>query len=318
MNVGHNNILSCIDNIKNIIKRSKSLNNIDDNYKSDPIPINKLNKSKSVNDIKNMYEQLIQDNEEEKIIIDSKFEISDIDLNDELDDFIDEDIKPFNFDMEMNINSNTNTFTKKNKEEVEYNYYYDLYTKNNKFIIISNTNFLNTFFCFYCKTYQFIPIHEIENFLQIHLENNKKKKFLIMAYRIIPEIFHNYDLSNNKILQNILQNNTGNIISIEQYKLLDKRNNVYKIDKTFRFENQFYQEGLTLSDYINCDICKKYLCPHHAYISNTFFDVCKYCNVKNWTICGWCKYLFNEYWACKILHVNKLDIQDNDSIDNFI
>ena len=53
-----------------------------------------------------------------------------------------------------------------------------------------------------------------------------------MAYRLIPEIFHNYDLSNNKILQNILQNNIGNIISIEQYKLLDKRNNVYKIDKT--------------------------------------------------------------------------------------
>jgi hypothetical protein len=207
-----------------------------------------------------------------------------------------------------------------------YSYYYDLYYEKTKLISdVKITNYDSNFCCKYCKTHDFIPNMEINNFLNKHLVLNKNKKFLLMAYRLIPEIFIYHDISTHELLKNFLQNNSGQLTNNYKYMFPDISNPntyTYNFDRAFRFASLFYQPNLAFEDYLRCDLCKNYVCPYHIYLSNCLFKKCTMCNKKKWVICGWCKFDFNEYWGCIIVHHDNLLPQnlivDTNSNGNFI
>jgi len=147
---------------------------------------------------------------------------------------------------------------------------------------------------------------------------NKNKKFLIIAYRLAPEIFVYHDISTHPVLKNLLQDNSGQLTNNYKFVHPNTFNSVhnpnlytYNFDRVFRFSSLFYQENLGYEDYMRCDICKKHVCPYHIYLSNFLFKDCTMCNKKKWVICGWCKFDFNEYWACIILHNDMVLNEDN-------
>ena len=152
---------------------------------------------------------------------------------------------------------------------------------------------------------------------------NKNNKFLIIAYRIAPEIFAYNDLSRNSVLKKLLQNNCGQLTNNYKFVYPDTfsptyNSNLYtyNFERSFRFSSLFYQENLGYEDYMQCDLCKKFVCPYHVYLSNFLFKHCSMCNKKKWVICGWCKFDFNEYWGCIILHQDKILPQTNKDIHN--
>lgn len=178
----------------------------------------------------------------------------------------------------------------------------------------SETEFLSDYsnenFCFFCKKYEVLPASEIVNFLESHYINNKNNKYLLLVFRLRPDIFVNFDIMNNNYLKKYiisylsLKNydyNTQNLnldsaIKSQYYYAISNATN------THVYENQFHQPKLKYTDYVKCDYCKSYMCPKHVYLSNCYFNLCNICKEKPWSICGWCKPNFNEYMACKYLH----------------
>jgi len=187
------------------------------------------------------------------------------------------------------------------------NYYKNIYTISDHVIYENTTNFANNNFCFYCQKYKIIPDQEINNFLYNHIILNKNPKYLKIVYRLCPEYFSTINVLSNKYLKNIVQNKFGihekeivtNPTLIFNNYLYD---GIFEFDIVHRFDILFHQENLTYCDYIKCDICKYYMCPMHVYLSNCYFAKCNICKEKLWNLCGWCKFHFNEQYACYYIH----------------
>jgi hypothetical protein len=224
-----------------------------------------------------------------------------------------------------------NEFTKTHEEICKIFYERDDTEREDLKREISERDYSNESFCAYCKSHQVLPDFEIYNFMDKHLmtDSNITKKYLIMIFRLRPDIFFNYDVLSNKHLRKyILSYLRMNNISIEhdgactdvdkvcKFDLGDPREMFFRNTKimnqyyskvfgsvnAYVYENLFHQPNLKFEDYLKCDSCKNYMCPKHIYLSNCYFGTCNYCKVRNWSICGWCKPGFNEYFACKYLH----------------
>jgi hypothetical protein len=189
------------------------------------------------------------------------------------------------------------------------NFYKNFYEKTELEESAKSSNYENECFCHYCKNYLVLPQFEILNFLNSHFTLNKNSKYLILVFRLCPDIFSDCDILTNKYLKRYIMNylNLSNIIadSTENFKNIVINQYLSKISNSFNshiYEILFHQSNLKYIDYVKCDSCKNYMCPKHTYLSNCYFAKCKYCNTKTWTICGWCKPGFNEEIACKYLH----------------
>jgi len=190
----------------------------------------------------------------------------------------------------------------------------NFYEKEEDIEIKNSTNYDNGHFCFYCKNYMVLPDYEIINFLNFHLTQKKYSKYLILVFRLCPNIFSYQLVMENKYLRNYIHNylnleevefNDPNekmikeLIIYSQYEIKTKNS---RCNSSHIYENLFYQSNLKYIDYVKCDSCKNYLCPMHIYLSKFNFRDCNICKTKKWSICGWCKYDFNEELACKYIH----------------
>lgn len=191
----------------------------------------------------------------------------------------------------------------------------DFYTRPEREEIYKSSNYNNHCFCYYCKNYLVLAESEISLFLNLHMILKKNSKYLILVFRLCPNIFLNYDIMINKYLRkyilnylnlpdekfdNKCDNYFNNMMILNQYfSIINKSTNAHI------FENLFHQPNLKYGDYLKCDSCKNYMCPKHIYLANCYFAKCKICNSNNWTICGWCKPNFNEEYACEYIH-NKM------------
>jgi hypothetical protein len=232
----------------------------------------------------------------------SKLEFNNLDDLDNLDDWDDKELMAdYILDTQYLI-----PFT---PPTVEENFYKNFYEKLELDEVAKSSNYDNECFCHYCKNYLVLPQFEILNFLDSHFTLNKNSKYLILVFRLCPEIFSDCDILTNKYLKKYIMNylNLYNLIydSTENFKNIVINQYFSKISNSFNshiYEILFHQSNLKYIDYVKCDSCKNYMCPKHTYLSNCYFAKCKCCNTKSWTICGWCKPGFNEEIACKYLH----------------
>ena len=192
---------------------------------------------------------------------------------------------------------------------VQETFYKSFYEKTELEEFAKSSNYDNECFCHYCKNYLVLPQFEILNFLNSHFTLNKNSKYLILVFRLCPDIFLDYDILTNKYLKRYILNflNITNVIydSIENFKDIVINQYFSKVSNSVNshiYEILFHQSNLKYIDYVKCDSCKNYMCPKHIHLSNCYFAKCKCCNIKSWTICGWCKPEFNEKIACKYLH----------------
>ena len=193
------------------------------------------------------------------------------------------------------------------------------YERDEEITNVKCLDYSNECFCYYCRYHETIPDCEVYNFLDKYLifNTNTNIKYLILVFRLRPEIFSNYDVMANKHLRKYILSylNMGKMPSDDSFsydpskKILENINilNQYYLKaersiNTYIFENLFHQPNIKFIDYVKCDSCKNYLCPKHVYLSNCYFGKCKICKIKRWTICGWCKPGFNKVLACKYLH----------------
>lgn len=173
-----------------------------------------------------------------------------------------------------------------------------------------SSDYSNENFCFFCKKYEVLPVSEIVNFLESHYINNKNNKYLLLVFRLKPDIFINFDIMNNNYLKKYiisylrLKNydySTQNI-NLDLAIKYQYYNTITNTFNTHIYETHFHQPNLKYTNYVKCDYCKNYMCPKHVYLSNCYFHLCNICKEKTWSICGWCKPIFNEYMACQYIH----------------
>lgn len=205
-------------------------------------------------------------------------------------------------------------FSKKHEELCK-----QFYERDETEITLKNSDYSNESFCYHCRNYHVLPDFEIYNFLDKYLmiNTNSNIKYLILVFRLRPEIFFSYDVMMNKHLRKYIlsylhldKSIVDDLNTDDPSKIFLKNMNILnryysKVTSTINthvYENLFHQANLKFIDYLRCDSCKNYMCPKHTYLANCYFGKCKCCKVKNWTICGWCKPGFNEYFACKYLH----------------
>jgi hypothetical protein len=293
----NNNLISSFDNITiddNFFIESSILNiSIHDE-------VNKLNIGDELEELNKLNENGVDEKE--------------IDFTDELDKLFElDELTEQNELKKDTVSSNylDSTFYNIFQKDI----YKSFYERPEQEEIYKSSNFNNQFFCHYCKNYLVLAEAEIALFLNLHITLNKNYKYLILVFRLCPNIFLNYDIMMNKYLRRYIFNYLNlsdetfynnadkyfyNIIILNQYfSIINKSTNSHI------FENLFHQPNLKYEDYLKCDSCKNYMCPKHMYLSNCYFAKCKICKSNNWTICGWCKPNFNEEYACEYIH-NKL------------
>lgn len=201
--------------------------------------------------------------------------------------------------------------TNKNDIDLE-NILVNFYEKEEDVEIKKSINYDNQHFCFYCKNYMVLPECEIINFLNYHLTQKKYSKYLMLVFRLCPNIFSYQYVMLNKYLRKHIHN----YLNLEEIEFNDRNEKMLKelvilcqyeiktknFNSSYIYENLFYQPNLKYIDYLKCDSCKNYVCPMHVYLSKFNFRECNICKIKKWSICGWCKYNFNEELACKYIH----------------
>ncbi len=198
---------------------------------------------------------------------------------------------------------------------VQKDFYKIFYERPEQEEIYKSSNYNNQFFCYYCKNYLVLAESEITLFLKIHMLLNLNSKYLILVFRLRPNIFLNYDIMMNKYLRKYIMNYLNLTDEIFDNKADNYFNDMIILNQYFTiinksvnahiFEILFHQLNLKYCDYLKCDSCKNYMCPKHIYLANCYFAKCKICNSNNWTICGWCKPNFNEENACEYIHNKK-------------
>ena len=197
-------------------------------------------------------------------------------------------------------------------------FYKNLYFRNNQ--QDCNTNdYKNTSFCFYCKTNLVIPSTEINNFINLYIYSNKKKhiKYLLLVFRLCPNLLPFNFVMTNKILRNTIFNllnitdNFKNNLNDRSYldiindysvynRYIKHINNLINL-QPYVYEIYFNQPDLKFSDYIKCSTCNNYICPMHVFLLYYFCSSCSFCE-KKWFVCGYCRPIFNEEYACKYIH----------------
>ena len=241
------------------------------------------------------YENIINNNDENNYYSNNDDYEDIINNNDENNYYSNNDDFIFYDD---NKNNSNETIIDAKYRELYSNIYFEV--RLNVFSSHKNMNF-----CFFCKNYMVVPNYEIFNFLTKHLSLNKYSKYLIIVFRLQPDLFTGIDIMKNKYLRkyilNYLNIQEKNVLNDVDYLMLYK-NKLKNCTIEYIYENLFHQPNLTYIDYIKCDSCKNYLCPMHIYLSNSLYKSCDICNVQKWTICGWCKNDFDEKYACKYMH----------------
>lgn len=216
-----------------------------------------------------------------------------------------------------NISIGDEMFWEVNSEksyELLYDSYKNDYYKN---IINNSNNYSNTHFCHCCRNQLVLSYNDINNFINSHAYSKSKKciKYLLMVFRLCPHFFPIDIVMNSIVLRNRvyshlqLPDKFKNNPSERSQQDIVADTSIYetyysKIHKElnpFVYEIYFHQPNLTFSDYIQCSVCKSYMCPMHFYLSNSNCSKCKFCD-KNWVVCGWCKNIFTEEYACKFIH----------------
>ena len=188
----------------------------------------------------------------------------------------------------------------------------NFYEREEDIEIKNSINYDNGHFCFYCKNYMVLPEYEIINFSNFHLKQKKYSKYLMLVFRLCPNIFSYECVMENKYLRNYIHK----YLNLEEVEFTDPNEKMLKelviysqyeiktkkCDSSHIYENLFHQPNLKYIDYLKCDSCKNYVCPMHIYLSKFNFRDCNICKTKKWSICGWCKYDFNQELACKYIH----------------
>lgn len=241
-------------------------------------------------------------------------------VNNEKFDFINYENNLFNLDDDEDDEDIYLDLTNNFNKEIDLNFEkitIDFYQREEDSEIKKSINYENENFCFYCKNYLVLPDYEIKNFLNFHLVQKKYSKYLILVFRLCPNIFSYINVMENKYLRKYIYNYLDIqdiVIDDKDIKFSNDINiyNHYQLKnnhqtKEYIYENLFHQPNLKYTDYVKCDSCKHYLCPMHTYLSKFYFNKCDSCNNKTWTICGWCKYSFNEGLACEYIH-KKIEI----------
>jgi len=262
------------------------------------------------NNIINYFNKIIEQRENSNKYS-NKINLDEINLDEtNLDnkDFIEIDLDKFEIDI--------NPYSLTEEHEKLYKIYYE----REEDLLNNSLNYSNELFCCYCRNHEVLPEHEILNFLNEHIFQNPNinKQYLILVFRLKPELFYNLSILNNKHLKKYILsylnidikdlNNEINLLNENEQKIkYTEILNLYykKIENCvnmYLFKILFHQSNLKYNDYVKCDSCKNYLCPKHRYLSNIYYAKCKCCMHKNWIICGWCKPGFNEFYACKFLH----------------
>jgi hypothetical protein len=157
--------------------------------------------------------------------------------------------------------------------------------------------------CYYCNKELVIPPNEIDNFINKHMYKKKKSLYVILVFRLCPSLLPWYFVMNNPTLRkiifdflNIKDDNINDYLLYQYYISVINKNIT-----SFVYNIYFNQLKLNYEDHIKCSLCNNYICPMHIYLSNIRYFKCKYCH-KKWILCGWCKPLFNEYYACEYIH----------------
>lgn len=198
-------------------------------------------------------------------------------------------------------------------------YYENMYNRNNNQDILSqltSTNYTNTSFCFYCRSNLVIPNTEINNFIDLYIYSNKKKhiKYLLLVFRLCPNLLPFKFVMTNKILRSTIydflniddkfKNNPDertDLDIINDYSVYNTYIKNIKDIPQYIYEIYFNQPNLKFSDYIMCTICNNYICPMHIFLLDYICSSCNFCE-KKWFVCGYCRPNFNEQYACKYIH----------------
>ena len=187
---------------------------------------------------------------------------------------------------------------------VDDKYISDYYEETAKFLEIKNTNYENSSFCYGCCNRLTIPENNINEFVINHLDFGCNKKYLLLIFIVEPTIFCGKNIFLNKHICKYIKNRLDIYdVTITSEIFIDYLTKIQSSMVTNEniYDILFYQKNLTFVDYVKCDICKKFLCPMHIYLSAGYYSKCNKCP-KYWSICGWCKPVFYENIACKIYH----------------
>lgn len=246
---------------------------------------------------------------------------SDDKIWEELDSCIFQMVDEYNMELNMipetkNDNINHNDSSSSVVIESNPEIYYEMVYSYNE-LPENNSDYSNESFCSCCKNQLVIPYTEIDNFVRTHSNINKKKfnKYLMLLFRLCPNLLpFNFIMTNKFLREKVysylnLHDNFKYNPNERTYENINTDYTIYSIylSKTnremspFVYEIYFHQVNLKYEDYIKCSICRRYQCPMHMYLSNCLFSKCTYCD-KNCIICGWCKPIYNEYYACKFIH----------------
>jgi hypothetical protein len=230
------------------------------------------------------------------------------------------EVKDDDVNMEVEILSNSSMFIcfPEVNNESSYKIIYESFRADPlKKIFNDSNNYTNSNFCNCCRNLFILPYDDTNDFLNWHLNSTLKKhnKYLLLVFRLNPFIFPCDLTMNNKFLRNIIYSNLriddkfkNNLGERTELDIINDKNSFYtyinrmnREMSTFAYEIFFNQPNLNFCDYIQCSICTSYMCPMHFYLSSSYCAKCKFC-IKIWVVCGWCKNIFNEEYACKYIH----------------
>ena len=142
-----------------------------------------------------------------------------------------------------------------------------------------------------CVCYNNLLFHP--NYIKEFIKKNiyKNKKFIILAYRLIPDL-------NNYVDSDYIS---------EYMKIVSNiANPLYLYDTENIFRSYFYQENLPYTSYNKCCNCRELFCQLHERLQPMINCKC-ICNLPV-TICNWCHSTIPFETICMNMHSKKVDL----------
>jgi hypothetical protein len=126
--------------------------------------------------------------------------------------------------------------------------------------------------CYACKYGLLFHPNYIKKFIDIHLNKRSGKKYIIIAYRLIPNLHEYIELKDWDKYYDIIK---GIKFPLKHLS-----------DTEFIYNSHFYQTNLTIDSFMECNCCKTPFCPIHEKMAPS--ELVEYKPGKLCNVCHWC------------------------------